>query len=161
GMERHAARRRDIGQAGRQAGGQAEEHVLHGRRSPVGAGQHERVVGVERPRHRPGVLLAGAVEALHGAAAVRAVDPRIRRPELEPGELALLLDHVIVVNNAEVSTPLRRDVSVMLMAGPFLVWLWSRRALWACGCEPGGAVRPRRGDRTGAVRRSLMRTETP
>src|SRR5204863_9025201 len=68
--------------------------VLNWSRPVVGAGQDERVIGVELPRVRVGVLLAGAGEAAHRATAVRARDPRVGGAELELGQLPLVLDDV-------------------------------------------------------------------
>ena len=74
----------------------------------AGADEDGRVVGVVGERRLArGVLLAGAVEALDGGAAVRAADPFVAGAELELGELRCGLTASRVANSVGTSTPLR------------------------------------------------------
>ena len=90
----HAACRGDVGQAGRQAGGQGMEHELDRGRGAVGADEHGRVVGVVDVHLLVRHLLHGAVEAVDRGLVVRAADPPVRGAELELGDVAVALDGV-------------------------------------------------------------------
>src|SRR5262245_5278066 len=71
GLQRYAAGRRDVGDAGGQAGGDRVQEELHRRRPLAGAHEYGRVVGVVgEVRGAAGVLRARAEEAADGAAVV-------------------------------------------------------------------------------------------
>ena len=74
---------RDRSDAGREAGGEADEHVLHRRRAVVFGREDRRMVGVVFELGLVRLLGAQAEELLDGGAAVRAVDPAAGGAPLE------------------------------------------------------------------------------
>jgi hypothetical protein len=95
GAELHLARRGDIDDRGRQAGGERVQQVLGRVWAGVPAEQDRRLARVEPELLAPGrVLAARRVEVLDRRAVVGAVDPAVARPELKLRELGLLGDQV-------------------------------------------------------------------
>ena len=88
------ASRRDVGDAGGEAGGQGVQHVLDRRRGVVGADEYDRMIGVEDMRVGVLHLLHRSVEAVNGRLVVGAADPFVGRPELELGDLVVALDGI-------------------------------------------------------------------
>jgi hypothetical protein len=89
------ARRGDVDDRGRQAGGERVQQVLGRVGAGVGAEQDRRLARVDHERlAASGVFAAGGVEALDRRAVVGAVDPAVGGAELELGQLGLGLDQV-------------------------------------------------------------------
>ena len=90
-VELDLARRGDVDDRRRQAGGQRVQQVLGRVGAGVGAEQDRRLARVDLERLAAGgVLAARGVEALDRRAVVRAVDPAVGGAELEPRQLRLL-----------------------------------------------------------------------
>ena len=88
----------------------------------VAAEQDCRLAGIDHELVSAGsVLLVRGVEVADRRAVVRAVDPAVPRPELEPRQRGSALIASSVPNSCSVSTPLRIAFAVVLIRSSFLV----------------------------------------
>ena len=112
----------DRGDAGGQAAGQADEHVLDRRRAVVLGGEDLGMVDVERVPGAVALLLAEAEEALDVGVAVRAVLPLARGSPLELARpRAPRSSASRAPSSASTLTPLLTGVSVAVIGQPPLV----------------------------------------
>src|SRR5215469_16718609 len=93
-MQRDAAGRRDVRDAGSQARGQRMQHVFYRCGTIVLAAQHRWMVRVGGVGCLMTMLSAGAGEVRHRGTHMGATQPLAVGPELEGAELGLILDDV-------------------------------------------------------------------